>query len=541
MKILGYEFGFKKAEHISNKQPSNAVYQDNLSWGHSYPIINKKWDGEKTLGELGNVVRNIPDFERLRLRSYDAYATIDTVKIIASKFFHWTIGTGLKLQSEPNTKVLKSEGINNTDEQYIEFQQLVEARFFVYANSKECDYKKEKVLGEIALDGYQEEFLGGDCLVIIRYDDNGPNIQLVSGEHICDPSVDSEFYGYAEEKGNYVKHGIEVNSLGTQVAYYIKVKQLDGSITTERIEAYGKKSKKRLAWMLSGNKISQDHLRSVPAMSQSLEKINKLDRYTEAAVTKAEQAAKIVYAIEHQEYSTGEGFLDQKARNIKNGTQSEPIDGNHALADGLANRITETTSGQTFNMTQGSSLKSFGTEIETSFAEFHSTVFKSISAGVDVPSEVAMQEYNSNYSASRAAINSFGYIIDVKRNKFALNFYIPFYQHWLEWQILSNKIIAPGYIENIDNFMVTKSYSQCRFTGKNMPHIDPLKEAKAVELMLALDLISREQATENLGEGQWDENYKKKLEEDKLFPKDDISSSVTKVDTKSNTNTNGKN
>ena len=91
---------------------------------------------------------------------------------------------------------------------------------------------------------------------------------------------------------------------------------------------------------------------------------------------------------------------------------------------------------------------------------------------------------------------------------------------------MSNKIQAPGYIENIDNFMVTESYSQCRFTGKNVPHIDPLKEIKAVREMLGVDgaipLISREQASEILGTGQWDENFMKSLEEENLIPKEMI-------------------
>jgi capsid protein len=261
-----------------------------------------------------------------------------------------------------------------------------------------------------------------------------------------------------------------------------------------------------------------------------LEKINKLDRYTEAAVTKAEQAAKIVYTIEHKEFSTGESPLDQvvaRKRNPgiisnANGDESNP----NVLADGLANRITETTSGQTFNLPNGASFEAFSSDIETNFSEFNGTIFKQISAGLDIPPEVAMQEYNSNYSASRAAINSFGYIIVINRTKFANDFYIPFYKLWLEWQILNKKITAPGYIENITNFMVTESYTQCRFTGKNMPHIDPLKEIKAVREMLGIDgatpLISREQATEMLNAGQWDENFMKYMEEEGIIPEEEI-------------------
>lgn len=527
MKLLGFEF--KRAEKKISEQPKSTVYMsnDDLAYGHSYPILNRKWDGEKTLGELGVVIRNIPDFKKLRLRMYNAYATIDTVKIIASKFFYWTIGSGLKLQSEPNRTVLKSEGIVQTTEEFAEFQKTVEARFSVYANSKQCDYLKEKNLHELALDCYQGEFLGGDMLVIARFEDYGPVLQVVSGEHVCNPGLDDDFYSKAKASGNHIEHGIEIDKKGTHVAYFVRVKNEGKLDTYERVPAIGEQSQKRLAWMVSGKKISPDHLRSVPEMSQSLEKINKLDRYVEAAVVKAEQGAKVVYSIEHQEYSTGENPLQQIIAKKRGDAvvDTEDVKNQKVLADGLANRIAETTSGQAYNMPNGSKLQSFESSIETNFGEFHGTIFKSISAGADVPSEVSMQEYNSNYSASRAAINSFGYIIVINRNKFANQFYVPFFKLWLEHQILTKKISAPGYIENIDNFMVTESYSQCRFTGKNMPHIDPLKEIKAVREMLGVDdtspLISREQATEMLNAGQWDENFMKNLEEANLIPKEE--------------------
>ena len=534
MGILQY-LGFQKIpkEEESYSSPTttsrNMSYQDrDLVYGPSYPIISKKWDGEKTLGELGVIVRNIPDYKKLRLRSYSAFGTIDTVKIIASKFFYWTIGSGLKLQSEPNRIVLKSEGILNDDAVYAEFQKMTEARFMVYANSKQSDYLKEKNLHELGLDFYQGLFLGGDALAIARFDDNGPNIQYISGEFVESPGLDTDYHDKAKAVGNRIEDGIEIDKHGKHIAYFVKVIDKDSLGKYERIEAIGQESKKRLAWLVSGKKIAPDHLRSVPAMSQSLEKINKLDRYVEAAVNKAEQGANVVYSVEHEEFSTGESPIDRVVAQKRGEViidSSTDTNSKMVIGDGLANKIANTTNGMAFNMTNGAKLKSFQSSIETNFADFHSTVFKQISAGVDVPPEVAMQEYNSNYSASRAAINSFSYIISVNRQDFANKFYIPFYKLWLEHQILTKKIVAPGYIDGIDNFMVTESYTQCRFTGKNMPHIDPLKEIKAIREMLGTDgadaLISREQATELLNAGQWDENFLKYLEEEKIIPKEE--------------------
>lgn len=485
-----------------------------------YPVVNKNWDGEKTPGELGDVIRNIPDYLRLRLRSMDAYATTDIVKIITSKFFKWVIGSGLKLQVEANRIVLELEGINFDSKK---FQKVTEARFQVYANSKNCDYSRQKNLHELADDFFQGSFLGGDTLVICRFEDYGPTAQFISGEHIRTPYFDQELMSGVTSRGNFVEHGIEYNQRGETVAFFINVKEANSILGKfERIAAYGEKTNRRLAWMIYGQKLSPDHKRGVPQISQILEKVRKLDRYTEASVAKAEQAAKIIYTIKHQEYSTGEnpleGIMKQKLKIDNKGV----VDG-YVVGDGLASRVAETTAGMAINLPPGAEFDSFDTNIESSFEQFYRAVFNSLCASVDIPPEVALQMYNSNYSASRAAINGWGYVVDIYRKKFTEDFYKPFYQLWLEFEILRNKIDAPGFILAItkNDFMITESYSQCRFTGKNMPHIDPLKEIKAIREMLGTDdttaLISREQAAESLNAGDWSENYLKNLEEEKII------------------------
>lgn len=520
MNIFGFNITRNKKEEVSS-----AVYQDNLVYGKNYTPVARVWDGEKTLGELGIPIKNVPDYNVLRIRSYDAYTKSDVVRVISSKFFYWVVGSGLKLQSEPNKVVLESEGISFDS---TNFQRLVEARFMVYAKSKECSFSKDKSLHELAMDAFQGKFLGGDMLCVLRFDDNGPNLQVISGEHIKNPGVDSDFHEKAKTRGNRIEYGIEIDPKGNHVAYYVcSMKKDELTSVFERIEAKGEKSKKTMAWMVSGNKISPDHIRAVPAISQSLEKIAKLDRYTEAAVGKAEQAAKIFNYIEHDKSSTGEDIYRSTVA-LKRGEPTMQLGDATVLGDGLANRITETTSNQTFNMPIGSTMKSFHTDIESDFGVFHGNVFNIISAGLDVPPEVAMQMYNSNYSASRAAINAWGYVVDIHREKTANEFYVPFFRAWLEFEILRNKIDAPEYIASVrnKNIMVTESYAQCRFTGKNMPHIDPLKEIKAIREALGVDdtsaLISREQATEQLGYGQWDENFSKNLEEKKKIPVEQI-------------------
>ena len=113
----------------------------------------------------------------------------------------------------------------------------------------------------------------------------------------------------------------------------------------------------------------------------------------------------------------------------------------------------------------------------------------------------------------------------VERKKFSDQFYKKIYSFWLELEVLKNKIQAPGYINLLttSNEMGIAAYEHARFTGANVPHIDPVKEVAAERLKLGksganIPLTTSEAATEALNGGDYESNviqYAKELEESK--------------------------
>ena len=499
------------------------------SGGYGYPIVTEYFDGEKTPGEMGVYKNLMPNYTGLRYRVYEAELKSDVVKIITGKFFKWIVGAGLKIQAEPNLTVLETEGLKfdnlNT------FRDNVEARFSVYAKSKFSDYNHMDNLHSKALDAFKTSFLGGDCLAVLRVDDNiNINVQIIDGQDIKSPYLDSDIQREIKERGNTEVNGIELSPSGEHIAFYVLVPDKEHILGKfERILAKGENSGRLMAWMIYGSKHRINHTRGIPMITQILEKVEKLDRYTEAAVGSAEERAKIVFAIEHNKDSTGESPLVDNARQaVGKGPNAAPETVGFETGEKTAAAIALTTSKQTFNMPIGSQLKSLDSNTELQFETFSKAVFNMLCAAVDIPPEVAMQLYEQNYSSSRAAINSWGYIVDIYRVKFAEKFYQPFYNLWLEIEVIKNKITAQGFIKALqeNNFMVIEAYSTARFKGVNMPHIDPLKEVKAVRAMLGNDtdpLISREQGTEQLGAGDWNKNHERYQQESQLIPKKDES------------------
>lgn len=510
-------FRFGSSKNKSEVDSSNHNYDlgGGKIYGPMYPIVTKSFDGEKTLGELGVIVNSIPDYKSIRLRAYNAELTIDTVRIITERSSSWVIGSGLKLQSEPNENFLKLIGVGEDLEV---FKSNLEARFQLWANSTMPDFCNMDNLHAKALETWNTSNIGGDCLVVCRIENAELTVQIIDGLHVCDP-INTPYIAEIKDRKNFLKHGIEYNSKGEHIAFYVK----KNTFEYERILAYGEKSKRKLAWLVYGDKKRVDHLRGVSKLAPVLEKINKLDRYVEASVGKAEEAANIVVAIEHDINGTGENPLkDMLSPRSSSQKETVKIPDGYELGDKLANTITESTSKKGYNLPVGAKMKSFESNIETNFDQFHTSIFRTICASLSTPPEVALQKYDSNYSASRAAINNWGYIVDLDRVHITNSFYRPILTLFLELELLKGHIDSPSLLKAFQNNdrMVIEAFTTCRFMGKNMPHIDPLKEIKAIREMLGDDLtplISREQASEMANQGDWVSNYKKNIKEKEII------------------------
>jgi capsid protein len=490
------------------------------------PIINGVYNGEKNAGALGNPMNLFPDYRALRFRAYEASLTNPIIKIITSKFFKWVVGNGLKLQSEPLERLLNLEKVK---ENFTDFTQNVEEYWDRWVKSKQSDFSGMGSAHQNAQNNFSGKFIGGDVLTIVRVDKKTYNVttQIIDGQHINTPTLENSFMQGATDRGNVIIDGVEIDKSGKHIAFYVKKSAINSKDTTglignipsyERIEAYEPKTGCLMAWMSYGIKHRIDHVRGIPEISAILEPVTVLERYTNATVATAEQRASVVHVLQHGKTSTGESHL---VTNIRQRNGIDGLDGG-LLGEAAAKQIAITENIQVHNLPVDSELKTVASNSEINYDPFFRSMFVQFCAAADIPPEVAMQQYNSNYSASRAAINAWGYIVDIHRKRLVEDFYQPVYNVWLYVHILKNKVEANGYIEAKEkgNMDVVEAYSNAKFTGINMPHIDPVKEMNAIRLAMGTDaanvpLISHEQATEAAGFGDWASNVKKLAEEQK--------------------------
>lgn len=518
-KVISSIWGGSKKVHLSDitadvipetPAPFIKTPTSNFSGGGQYNFLFAySYNGEKNLGEMGPVRNYKIDYDILRMRSWQSFIESEITQTVIKRYGTWMIGKHLKLQCEPMKTIFDVEGVKINIQ---EFCKIAEARFQIYRKSKMSDHSGMRTLDMIATSALINSIVGGDVLVVLRYENENLTVQLIDGAHLQSPMYGSEWFPQELANGNQIINGIEVNERKQHVAYWVR--SGGPSYKIERIPVRGSSSGMEMAFIVSGLEYRIDNMRTLPLIATVLETLKKLERYKEATIGSAEEVAKVSYQIIHKEYSDGSAPFQKtilKAHDIDAANTDIPVDSG---GKEIANNIAASTNKQAFNMPVGSKVETLNqSNGQINFKDFYSVNIDIICASLGIPPDVAMSKYDKSFSASRAALKDWEHTLQVKRNEFALKFYQPIYNFWLEIEILKGKIQAPGYLQaRMDNNQyLIEAFRNARWVGAPVPHIDPLKEVNAERMKLGklgenLPLTTLEAATESLNGGESDSN-----------------------------------
>lgn len=437
------------------------------------------WTGEKNLGEAGPLKEYFLDHQTLVTRGWQTYLESKVVNMAVNRLARWVIGPGLTLQCQPETKLLETEGVTLDSEA---FNEVVESRYEVWANSTMGDYAGMRSLHMVAHTAFVNMLNGGDVLVICRIVKGSVKVQLIDACHVCNPmGISIGVTGDAYFGDNIIRNGVEIDGTGQHVAFHVRYSPMEW----QRVEARNPKTGQQMAWMGSMVDHRLDDTRALPVAAAVIETATVLDRYQEATVASAEEVANVVMFAEHDVNSTGENPFPKGVAKIKDFDAQDdvPVD-----MDGkqLAEDVYASTKKQLFNMPPGAKLSTLKSEQPIYFKEFYGTVSDDVFSTIGIPPDVARMIYNNSFSASRAALKDWEHTLMTLRARFYKMFYAPIYALWLDTEVLKNKIQAAGYLLALmkGNEMVLAAYRNAVWTGANVPHIDPVKEVNAERLKL---------------------------------------------------------
>lgn len=422
------------------------------------------------------------------------------------------VGVGLTLKSSINRDVL---GLS--PEAAKEWQKRTEAEFRLWADRKQnCDaigINNFDALQQLALVSW---LMSGDVFAVFKRYPSTPvrpyslRVHLVEADRISTPNRMGGRNGFISitdgenpENGNRIFDGVEVNSDGMVVAYHV-CNSYPWQIIREpqdwtRVEAYGPRTGlPNILHVMNSERC--DQYRGVTYLAQVIEPLLQLRRYTEselmAALVQSFFTAWIVTKTDPNQIPLNE----VGAGGIVGVPGANPGEDN--ISDDRNEY--EMGPGTVAHLEEGEDIKFGSPNIPTAgFDTFVKTFCKLIGAGLGIPYDVLIKEYNSSYSSARAALLDAWEDFRMRRKWFVDDFCQPTYEVWLAEAVALGRVNAPGFFADP---LIRAAWCGARWIGPVQGSLDPLKEAKAAVLQIQHALKTHEQVTRETGGGDWDEN-----------------------------------
>ncbi len=400
------------------------------------------------------------------------------------------IGSGLK----PKPKI-DFEKLGMTVDEAEIWERKVEKEFSIWAESKFCDSTKVNDFYEIQQLVCMNWLLNGDACVLIDYEKNkngympySLRLRLIESDRICNPNTTSTEVDLQKKakNGNRIYNGVEINSNGGVEAYYIcntyPVSGLALKKEWVRVKAYGAKTGNPNVLMIFEAERPEQY-RGVPYLAPVIESLKQLTRYAEAELMSA--VLNGIFSI----------FIKKTAP-----TSEIPLFGGVSEDDTISSDPNdyELGAGTIASLGVNESLEVVdGKRPNINFDGFVSSMAKYIGAALEIPVEVLIKSFNSNYSASRAALLEFFKAVKMKRNWLINDFCKPVYELWLAEAVAGGRIVAPGFFNDP---ALKKAWCGCIWNGPAQGQIDPVKEVTAAQKRVELGISTREiEAIETMG------------------------------------------
>lgn len=446
--------------------------------------VNVYQTGDKWAGAFGETQLLTADYWTLRARSTQLFETNLYARGLIRRLINNEINTGLHLEAIPAAKLLGRE-----EDSLDEWSEDVETRFEVWSKDPWlCDHYEQNSFGALQAIARMEALVAGDVLVVLRQQQitQLPRLQLICGSSVQTP------LNVTPSSGNKIVHGVELDAQGRHAAYWVT--QGDG--TSKRLPAWGEKSGRRVAWLVYGTDKRLDQVRGKPILSLVLQSLREIDRYRDSVQRKAVINSMLAMFITKTADKPGTRPMAGAA--VRKGVITDE-------ANTVARRwnTREYIPGLVLDELQtGEEPKGFNSNgTDEKYGDFERAIVQAIAWAHEIPPEVLMLSFNSNYSASQAAINEFKMYLNRVRTWWGESFCHPIYVEWIIAQALTGKVSAD---ELLSSWRDTKQYdvfgawTASDWAGQIKPAVDLSKLVRAYKELLEIGGITRDRMCREL-------------------------------------------
>lgn len=426
------------------------------------------------------------------------------------------IGSGLRLKSRIDADVL---GL--TEDQADEWEGKIEREFALWADTRQCDALRLNNFYEMQGLVFVGQLLNGDGFCLKKFESPTPympyglRLQIVEADRVCTPysfslpmgNAYQPFWGVNPDNGNQIYSGVEVDKSGATVAYHI-CNQYPYAMTGynftapewTRVPAFGENTGlPNVLHIFDAERAEQR--RGVPMLAPVVEELQQLKRYEQAEL----MAAVISSAFTVFVTSNGPSNDMPIGESIPDG--AAPVSENEAeyqMGNGLVTTLQPGEDVKFANPTRPNS----------AFDGFIDAMSRSIGAALEIPSELLLKKFSSNYSASRAALLEAWKMFRARREWISGEFCQPVYEQFLTEAVARGRIKAPGFFEDP---IIRKAWCGSDWNGPAPGMIDPTKEVDAAETRVNNGFSTREEETIGLTGGNFKRNVRQLRKENELL------------------------
>ena len=424
------------------------------------------------------------------------------------------IGCGLILRS-----AIDKDELGLTDEEAKAWQTKAEKEFEIWAENKNhCDAIGMNDFYKIQQLVFLSALTNGDCFTAIQRDEEAVNklmpyslrLNVIEADRVQTPcsnasnSLALSTDGKNSKNGNRIYDGVEVNKQGKVVAFHIRNNypwEVNAEPTEwQRVEVIGKKTGLPNIIHTLCDVERPGQYRGIPLIAPVIEMILQIRRYTDSELTAA-----VVESLFTAFVRTDTRGDELPFEDVEHG--EEPILTNDTEYEMAPGSVIKLQPGE--DVTFGDPKRPAG-----GFQAFIEAVAVQIGASLEIPKEMLLKQFNSSYSASRAALLEFWKLVKMRREWFVADWCRPIYEIFIYEAVARGRLKAPGFF---DDPIKRKAWLGANFTGPSQGMLDPTKEIQAEQMMCENGFSSRSDSAIKLNGSDYYKNVDAlKLENPKL-------------------------
>lgn len=352
----------------------------------------------------------------------------------------------------------------------------VESAFWRWARRGSCDVTGRLSLRDVLRVAARAAARDGEVLIRKVYGTAAGNAELFALQVIDIDRLDHE-KNLILRNGNVIKMGVEVNSVGRPVAYWLKRRHPGEDLPSATLPGGEERVPADQIYYL-GIVERPEQTRSLPWIVSALLRLKHLGAYEEAAVVAANiGAAKMGFFVTPD--GDGAGFAD--------------------ATDASGEYVQEATPGHFGVLKEGTSFETFDTNYpHEQFGTFVKASLRGIASGINVSyNSLANDLEGVNYSSLRAGV------LEERDGWMTLQSWLietllePMFADWLSAALLAGTVKttrgAPIGVDKFDKFNVPQ------WQGRRWQWVDPLKDVQANIEAINAGLKSRREVIQEQG------------------------------------------